>query len=55
MVMDMVQDWMDENWRESLLGGGIGHGDEELSISEIATYQPYDGLMELKLVSNAFE
>ena len=35
-----------ENRRKAIVGGGA----EELSISGIATYQPFDGLMKLKVV-----
>lgn len=36
---------------EAMLGGGGGGGSgSELSISGIASYQPFDGLLELKMV-----
>lgn len=39
---------MVENARDAILGGGRSGG--ELSIGGIASYQPFDGLMELKVV-----
>lgn len=50
--MDLVQDWLVENAREAILGGG-GSG-SELSISGIASYQPFDGLMDLKMVCSNY-
>lgn len=50
MSLDLVRDWLAENARDSIIGGG-GSGGGELSISGIATYQPFDGLMELKVVT----
>lgn len=46
--MDLVKEWLVENAKEAILGGG-GEG-EELSISGIATYQPSHGLTQLKVV-----
>lgn len=46
--MDLVKEWLVENAKEAILGGG-GEG-EELSISGIATYQPSHGLAQLKVV-----
>ncbi|GMH09469.1 hypothetical protein Nepgr_011310 [Nepenthes gracilis] len=49
---DLVRDWLAENARESILDGrGCG---EELSIRGVAIYQPYDGLMELKMAVAGF-
>ncbi|KAK6947677.1 Aminotransferase, class I/classII [Dillenia turbinata] len=42
LTLDLVRDWFSENSRDSIVGG-------DLSISGIATYQPFDGLMELKM------
>ncbi|KAI7989215.1 putative aminotransferase ACS12 [Camellia lanceoleosa] len=42
LLLDLVQDWLAENAKESIFGGDV-------SINEIATYQPSDGLMELKV------
>lgn len=47
--MDLVKEWLVENAKEAILGGGGGEG-EELSISGIATYQPSHGLTQLKVV-----
>lgn len=46
MSLDLVKDWLAENAREAILGNG-----KELSISGIAPYQPFDGLMEFKVVN----
>ncbi|KAL8150483.1 hypothetical protein V2J09_020291 [Rumex salicifolius] len=48
LALDSIRDWMAENVNNLMLGG------EELSISGIATYQPTDGLMELKVVVAGF-
>lgn len=45
--MDLVKEWLVENAKEAILGGGEG---AELSISGIATYQPSHGLTQLKVV-----
>lgn len=37
---------MSENWRESILGTDGA----DLSISGISMYQPFDGMMEMKVV-----
>ncbi|EEF51032.1 acc synthase, putative [Ricinus communis] len=44
--LDLVEEWLVENARGAILGGGAG---EELSITGIANYQPCDGLMKLKV------
>ncbi|EOY24538.1 ACC synthase 10 isoform 2 [Theobroma cacao] len=38
LSLDLVKNWLAENAREAILGNG-----KELSISGIATYQPFDG------------
>lgn len=45
--LDLVRNWMVENGREAMLG-------DELSISGITNYQPFDGLMELKVAVAEF-
>lgn len=46
-----MEEWLVENARAAILGGG----GEELNVSGIATYQPADGLPELKMViTNSF-
>ncbi|KAF8032908.1 hypothetical protein BT93_D1712 [Corymbia citriodora subsp. variegata] len=45
--LDLVRNWMVENGREAMLGN-------ELSISGITNYQPFDGLMELKVAAAEF-
>ncbi|KAK3012983.1 hypothetical protein RJ639_010438 [Escallonia herrerae] len=47
LSLDLVQKWLAANARESILG-------RDLSISGIATYQPLDGLMELKVAVAGF-
>ncbi|KAA8533817.1 hypothetical protein F0562_031334 [Nyssa sinensis] len=45
LSLDLIERWLSRNLNDSMLGGG-GDG---LSISGIATYQPFDGLSELKV------
>ena len=46
-----MKEWLVENRRGAMVGGG----EEELSICGIAAYQPFDGLMKLKVVfSNSY-
>ncbi|CDP16331.1 unnamed protein product [Coffea canephora] len=47
LSLDLVQEWLAENAKESILG-------QDMSISGIATYQPFDGLMELKVAVVGF-
>ncbi|KMT12219.1 hypothetical protein BVRB_5g101660 isoform A [Beta vulgaris subsp. vulgaris] len=55
VCVDLVRNWMMENVRESiLLGGKECGGVEELSISGTTTYQPFDGIMELKMAVAGF-
>ncbi|OVA07738.1 Aminotransferase [Macleaya cordata] len=49
LSLDLVRDWLVENVKDSMLGGS-----GELSISGIATYQPFDGLTELKVAVAGF-
>lgn len=49
LTLDLIENWLSKNLNDSLLGGI----DDGLNISGIATYQPSDGLMELKVVSNS--
>lgn len=44
MSLDLIEKWVSENWDGSIINGG------ELGINGIATYQPFDGLMDLKVV-----
>ncbi|PON57446.1 L-threonine-O-3-phosphate decarboxylase [Parasponia andersonii] len=53
LSLDLVRDWLVQNAREAILGGG-GTSASELSISGIASYQPFDGLMELKVAVAGF-
>ncbi|XP_010276088.1 PREDICTED: probable aminotransferase ACS12 [Nelumbo nucifera] len=51
LSLDLVQDWLSQNVKDSIMGGDA---DGDLSICGIATYQPFDGLPELKEVVAAF-
>ncbi|XP_042479300.1 probable aminotransferase ACS12 [Macadamia integrifolia] len=51
LSLDLVRDWLAENVKDSIIGAG-GGGD--LSIRGIATYQPFDGLMEFKVAVAGF-
>lgn len=46
MCLDLIENWISENLTDSIMGTDGGR----LSISGIATYQPFDGMMELKVV-----
>lgn len=48
LSLDLVRDWLVENARDAMLSGGGNV--PELSISGIASYHPFDGLMDLKVV-----
>ncbi|GAB4856974.1 Probable aminotransferase acs10 [Ancistrocladus abbreviatus] len=48
LSLDLVREWVAENAKNFILAGGGGCG-EELSMSGISTYQPFDGLMALKV------
>ncbi|XVF27014.1 hypothetical protein REPUB_Repub14bG0069900 [Reevesia pubescens] len=50
LCFDLIEKWMSENLRDWIMG----REDSDLSISGIATYQPYDGTMELKLAMAGF-
>lgn len=52
LTLDLVKEWLVENAKEAILGGG-GEG-EELSIGGIATYQPSHGLTQLKVAVAGF-
>ncbi|CAK7337110.1 unnamed protein product [Dovyalis caffra] len=43
---DLIEKWMVENLTEAM----VGRDGDDLSINGIATYQPFDGLMELKVL-----
>ncbi|KAI3453533.1 hypothetical protein Pfo_010196 [Paulownia fortunei] len=47
LLLDLVQDWLADHARESIMG-------KELSKSGITMYQPFDGLMELKTAVAGF-
>ncbi|KAF2311789.1 hypothetical protein GH714_026726 [Hevea brasiliensis] len=44
----LIEKWMAKNLRDSIMGTDGG----DLNILGIATYQPFDGLMELKAIAN---
>lgn len=46
LSLDLIENWISSNLNDSLLGRG-GDG---LNINGILTYQPLDGLTELKVV-----
>ncbi|KNA17711.1 hypothetical protein SOVF_077280 [Spinacia oleracea] len=48
LSLDLIEKWVTENWDGSMINGG------ELGINGIATYQPFDGLMELKMAMADF-
>ncbi|KAM0950257.1 putative 1-aminocyclopropane-1-carboxylate synthase [Dioscorea sansibarensis] len=50
LTLDLVRDWLETNLKEPLLG----NLHDELNISGLATYQPFDGLMELKIAMAGF-
>ena len=52
MCVEMLKDWMVKKGRDSIFLGRNHEngGAQELSISGTATYQPFDGIMELKMV-----
>ncbi|CAN0891603.1 Probable aminotransferase ACS12 [Linum grandiflorum] len=51
LCLDLIEKWMNENVRDALMGGGDG---DELSINGIAAYQPFDGLLKLKVAMADF-
>ncbi|KAJ4951709.1 hypothetical protein NE237_028541 [Protea cynaroides] len=51
LSLDLIQDWLAENVKDSIVGA---EGGGDLSICGIATYQPFDGLMELKVAVAGF-
>lgn len=44
LLSDLVQKWIVDNGKEFILG-------QDLSIIRVATYQSFDGLWDLKVVS----
>ncbi|KAK1564609.1 hypothetical protein Q3G72_006945 [Acer saccharum] len=52
LSLDLVKDWLAENVKEAILGGRTSGG--ESSFGGIANYQPFDGLMELKVAVAGF-
>ncbi|XP_074577707.1 1-aminocyclopropane-1-carboxylate synthase 6-like isoform X2 [Curcuma longa] len=49
LSLDLIRDWLVSNWKDSLL-----LEEQELSVRGLATYQPHDGLMELKMAVAEF-
>ncbi|XP_019189179.1 PREDICTED: probable aminotransferase ACS12 [Ipomoea nil] len=47
LSLDLVQEWLAENVKESIMG-------PDMNITGIATYQPFDGLRELKVAVTGF-
>lgn len=52
LTLDLIENWITEKLSDSILGGGDSRGG--LSVSGIATYQPFDGMMELKVAMAGF-
>ncbi|KAG2711151.1 hypothetical protein I3760_04G063700 [Carya illinoinensis] len=50
LCFDLIEKWFSENAKDSVIGSDGG----DLSISGIAAYQPFDGLMELKVAMAGF-
>ncbi|KAL4557149.1 hypothetical protein LXL04_035321 [Taraxacum kok-saghyz] len=48
LTLDLIEKWITEKLNDSILG------EEGLNVSGIATYQPFDGLMELKVAMAGF-
>ncbi|KAF2315733.1 hypothetical protein GH714_040267 [Hevea brasiliensis] len=46
LCLDLIEKWMAKNLRDSI----VGTDGDDLNINGITTYQPFDGLMELKVV-----
>ncbi|XP_074264873.1 putative aminotransferase ACS12 [Silene latifolia] len=53
LCLDLVRNWMVENANESIMRKLDG-GAQELNISEIANYQPFHGMMDLKIAVAEF-
>ncbi|XP_028756458.1 probable aminotransferase ACS12 [Neltuma alba] len=49
LCLDLIEKWLSENMKKSLVGN-----DFTLSVNGIATYQPFDGLEELKMAMSNF-
>lgn len=52
LTLDLIENWISENLNNSILGGVDSRGG--LSVSGIATYQPFDGMTELKVAMAGF-
>ena len=52
LSLDLVGRWMEEHAGAAMLDGLAGAGEEvrDLTIRGLATYQPYDGILDLKMV-----
>lgn len=50
LSLDLIETWILENLERSMIGGADGN----LNISGIATYQPLDGIMEMKIAVAGF-
>lgn len=50
LSLDLIETWILENLERSMIGGADGN----LNISGIATYQPLDGMMEMKIAVAGF-
>ncbi|KAG8069504.1 hypothetical protein GUJ93_ZPchr0006g44849 [Zizania palustris] len=55
LSLDLVGRWMEEHAAESaLMAGGEDEEERELSVRGLATYQPYDGILALKMALAGF-
>lgn len=52
LSLDLVGRWMEEQSMEALMVGGGDEEERELTIRSLATYQRYDGILALKMVSS---
>nr|AJT35550.1 1-aminocyclopropane-1-carboxylic acid synthase [Hevea brasiliensis] len=50
LCLDLIEKWMAKNLRDSI----VGTDGDDLNINGITTYQPFDGLMELKVAMANF-
>ncbi|KAK4283194.1 hypothetical protein QN277_000171 [Acacia crassicarpa] len=50
LCLDLIAKWVSENMKKSI----VGDDDFTLSVNGIATFQPFDGLQELKMAISSF-
>ncbi|KAI5004974.1 hypothetical protein ZWY2020_032217 [Hordeum vulgare] len=54
LSLDLVREWMEEHAGPAMTPGG-GDKERDLTISGLATYQPYDGILALKMSQECWE